>query len=190
VRWEALFADLDARAEALERLDRDLEISDRAQIETATIRLSERLAAGIWRQVRLRCAAGCLVNGRLIHVGPDWVLVDEGCGHEALVLLHAVLTVGGLSRHAQDAAGSVGRASTIAKRLGVRSALRRVAMDRSAVRIALADGMTIAGTIDRVGADFVDVAVHAAGELRRRDEVIESLVVGVPALVAVRRTAG
>ena len=33
--------------------------------------------------------------------------------------------------------------------------------------------VTVDATIDRVGADFVEVATHAAGEVRRRDEVRE-----------------
>jgi len=50
------------------------------------------------------------------------------------------------------------------------------------------DGTAIDGTIDRLGADFVEVAQHAAGELRRRDQVREVALVPLSALAVVRRS--
>jgi len=65
--------------------------------------------------------------------------------------------------------------------------LRGIARDRSAVRLLLRDGSALAGTVDRVGADFVELAAHPAGELRRRVEVRDVLVVPTAALAVVRR---
>jgi hypothetical protein len=183
MRWDALFADLSAQAEALERADRDVEIADRTRIEIAAVPLRDRLAAAAGQPVRLRCAAGVAVTGRLAQVGPDWALVDEGGGREALVRLAAVLAVGGVSRRAVDAAP----AGSVASRLGVRHVLRGIARDRSAVLVALADGTSVTGTIDRVGADFLELAVHPAGESRRRGDVVDVSVVAVGAVSTVRR---
>jgi hypothetical protein len=55
--------------------------------------------------------------------------------------------------------------------------------------VHLIDGTTADGTIDRIGADFVEIAAHAAGELRRRSEVRDVLVVPLGAVAAVRRQA-
>jgi hypothetical protein len=181
VRWEALFADLEARAAAFERAERDVEIADRTRVETAAVRLCDRLAAALGRPLRLRCVAGFAVTGRLAHVGSDWLLVDEGSGREALVALAAVIAVSGVGRHAVDVAAD----GVVATRLGVRHALRGIARDRSVVRVGLMDGTTLVGTIDRVGQDYVDLAVHP--EIRRRREVVEFVVAGVHALVTVRR---
>jgi hypothetical protein len=70
----------------------------------------------------------------------------------------------------------------------MRSALRGIARDRSVVRIDLTgtDG-ALDGTIDRVGADFVDVAEHPPGEPRRRGNVRSSVLVPTAAIAAVRR---
>ena len=46
-----------------------------------------------------------------------------------------------------------------------------IARDRSAARLHLVDGSDLDATLDRVGADFVEVAAHAPGEVRRRSEV-------------------
>jgi len=183
VRWETLFADLSAQAEALERIERDVDVADRTRIETASIRLRDRLAAAVDQSVRLRCAGGVAVSGRLAQVGSDWLLMDEGSAREALLPLAALLTAGGVRRRALD----VLPAGSVASRLGVRHVLRGIARDRSAVLLHLVDGTTISGTIDRVGADFVEVAVHAAGEARRRADVVDVAVVANGALAAVRR---
>ena len=51
----------------------------------------------------------------------------------------------------------------------------------------LLDGTVLDGTPDRVGADFVELALHPAGEQRRRSTVSQLLVVATEAIVAVRR---
>ncbi|HZE48427.1 MAG TPA: hypothetical protein VE074_02630, partial [Jatrophihabitantaceae bacterium] len=62
--------------------------------------------------------------------------------------------------------------------------------DRSAVRIGDRSGVTIDGTIDRLGADFIEVAEHAAGESRRPADVRDVLVIPLAALAVVRRSPG
>jgi hypothetical protein len=44
------------------------------------------------------------------------------------------------------------------------------------------------GTIDRVGADFIEVATHPAGEARRRADVRDVELVTLAAIAAVRRS--
>jgi hypothetical protein len=55
------------------------------------------------------------------------------------------------------------------------------------VQVRLTDGRTVIGTLDRVGADFVELAEHAAGEPRRAAEVRDVLLLPVQAIVLVRR---
>jgi hypothetical protein len=65
--------------------------------------------------------------------------------------------------------------------------MRGIARDRSVLRAHLADSTTVDGTIDRVGSDFLEFAVHAPGEVRRRAEVREVIVMALGTLVALRR---
>ena len=65
--------------------------------------------------------------------------------------------------------------------------MRAVARDRSGVRLYLVDGTVIAATLDRVGADFVEAAIHPTGEPRRHSGVRDVQLVAFTALAAVRR---
>jgi hypothetical protein len=75
----------------------------------------------------------------------------------------------------------------VAARLGLRSALRGLVVDRSGVRVHVRGGRAYDGTLERVGADFAELAVHPAGEARRRQAVREIAVVALSEIVAVRR---
>jgi len=182
VRWEGLFDDLEAQASQLEAAERAAEIEERTRGEVGRLATFDRLRTAVGRPVRLRLPGGA-ATGDLVRVAPEWLLLDEGGGREVLVALGHVLGVRGLVRYSAvpDTVG------VVESRLGLRHALRGIARDRSPVRIQLTDGASVDATVDRVGADFVEVAGHPAGELRRANNVrgIELLPVG--AIVAVRR---
>lgn len=182
MRWAALFDDLEAQAAALGTDSRNEEVADLARTEASAVRLADRLRASPGR-LQLRLLGGLALTGAVRHVGPEWFLLREDSG-EAIVMAAALCSAVGAGRHASSPMGGV-----IAARLGVRSALRGVARDRSAVRVALVDGGTVSGTIDRVGADFLELAVHPVGEPRRRVEVTGLEIVALAAVAAVRRDA-
>lgn len=184
MRWDDLFADLEAQAAALAVAERAGEIEERTRIELGGIGLGDRLSAAVGTPVQVQ-VSGLALSGTLDRVGTDWLLVDEGAGREALVPLRAVLTVAGLGR----SAAVPGSQGAVHARLTLRSALRGVARDRSPLRLHLVDGSAVDTTLDRVGADFVDVALHAPGELRRRDAVRGVRTVPIAAIAAARRSA-
>lgn len=183
MRWDALFADLEAQAAEFEHAERAAEVEERTRGELATLGLVERLRAAVGAPVRLRLAGGGQVNATVARVGPDWLLAEDGT-HEVVVPLAAVQGVRGLNRYSAVPGG----AGAVASRLGLRSALRGIARDRSPVRVELRDGSAIEATIDRVGADFVEVASHAAGEPRRRADVRDVEVIPFAAIAAVQRS--
>src|SRR6266536_4551293 len=123
MRWDGLFADLEAQAEALELAERAAEVDERARHEIGRIRLLDRLRPAVGVPVRLRCRGAVAVAGPLRRVGPDWLLVDEGGEREALVAIAAVLGVSGLGRLAAVPEGE----SVVESRLGLRHALRGIA---------------------------------------------------------------
>jgi hypothetical protein len=185
VRWDDLFADLEAQADALEVVERAGEVSERARIEFGALGVIDRLRPAVGSSLRFGVAGGLAVAGTLQRVGSDWLLVDEGAGREALVAVGAVHAVYGLGR----VSAVPGTDGAVSAKLGLRSALRGIARDRSAVRLHCADGEVLDATIDRVGADFVEAARHAAHETRRRGEVREVVLVPIAALAAVRRAS-
>lgn len=184
-RWDDLFADLDAQADALEVAERAGEISERTRIELAAIGMLERIRAALGTPVRIQILGGLEIGGTLQRAGSDWLLIDEGSGREAVIALTCVRAVLGLGRLSAVPGGG----GPVTAKLTLRSALRGIARDRSGVRIHLVDGAVLDATIDRVGADFIEVARHAVGEARRRSEVRDVLLVPFAALAAVRRDA-
>lgn len=182
MRWDALFADLEAQLDAA---DDDLAAmhAERVRAEVAGVELRDRLRAALGQRVVLRLTGGGGVDGVLRAAGPDWLLVEEAAG-EALVPLAAVVLLDGLTRSLAAPAGAV------EGRLGLASALRGVARDRSAVRIWLGagDGGVLTGTVDRVGADHLDLARHAVDEARRPGAVRGVVTVPLRALACLRRS--
>lgn len=183
MRWEGLFADLEAQAEALGHAERAAEVQELTRGELAGLSVVDRLRAAIGLGVRIRLAGGGAVTGTVTRVGPDWVLLAEEGDREAVLALAAVLAVRGLSRYS----AVPGSAGAVASRLGLRHALRGIARDRSPVRLELLDGSTVDATIDRVGGDFLEAATHGAGEPRRRQDVRDVELIPLAALAVVRR---
>ena len=184
MRWDALFDDLGAQAETLEHAERAAEVEDRTRAEVGAVGLLDRLRAATGSPLRVRTPAGVL-TGTLSRIGRDWLLLDEDDGREVLVPLAAVLAVSGLP----PLAAVPGTMDAVTRRLRLWFVLRRLARDRAPVRVLLRDGSALAATVDRVGADFVEVAVVPTGEARRAAAVRDVLVVPTAALVAVRREA-
>jgi hypothetical protein len=158
MQWTYLFADLESQAESLTDAERDAEVAERTRIEAGRLTLLDRLRGAAGHAISLRCTGVGSCNGRLDRIGKDWLLMVESTGAETLVPLHSVLAVGGLGRHS---------ARPAALELGLRSVLRGIVRDRAPVRLVLLDGTPVDGTLDRVGADFVEVAEHPIGEARR-----------------------
>jgi hypothetical protein len=179
-----LFADLAAQGAALEQAALDGELAERVRGEVGGLGLYDRARAAIGAQLRLRVRGPLEISGRLAGAGPDWLLVDEPDGRETLVALAQLVLVRGLPRYS----AVPGSAGVVESRIGVRQLLRAIARDRSAVRVHLDDGTVVDATLDRVGADFVELATHLPGEPRRRAGVRDVAAVPITAIAAVRRS--
>lgn len=75
---------------------------------------------------------------------------------------------------------------SLRERMTLGFVLRDLARRRIAVRIAMRQGGSIHGTIDRAGADHLDLAVHDPGEPRRTHTVRHHLMVPLTSIVWVR----
>lgn len=185
MRWENLFADLDAQLEELESAEQSAEVADRTRREIARFRLVDRLRPAFGHPVTVHALGGGKVSGRVAGVGTDWLLVTEDHQRtEALVPLEAITGITGLGA-LSAAPGSEGK---VAAKLTLAYALRGIARDRSSVAVAVRDGAVVTGTIDRVGADFFEMAEHAPGEVRRRTEISGVRTVPFAGVSFVRRT--
>jgi hypothetical protein len=160
--------DLEQQAEGLALAARDAEVAEQSRAEYARVDLAARLHGSLGRQLRLGVVGVAALEGILSGVGAGWLLVDVGPA-EWLVPASAVLWLRGLADR-----GVPAEARPLTTRLGLASALRRLAEAQGEVLLHRADGTLARGTLARVGADFV--------ELRVRD----TEVVPFAALAAVR----
>jgi hypothetical protein len=180
VRWEALFGDLEAQLEAAAAADLAIEVRDETLRAVGAIGLVARLRAAASDLLTVGLLDGTSLRGTVRGVGPDWLLLEDTT--EALVSTAAIAWVQGLGRRAD-----VSRPGVVWERLGLRAALRGIARDRSAVRLSVSGSEPLTGTLDRVGADHVDVAVHPLDVVRRAEEVLGVRTVSLTALLAVTR---
>jgi hypothetical protein len=185
MRWSQFFADLESQADALATAELDSEVAERTRIEVAALPLADRLRAAEGRPVGVDCGAAGILHGRLARGGGDWLLLADGSGRETVVALGAVLSVSGLPRW--SAAQVSAAESLVSSALGLRHALRALARDRAAVRLVRVDGTTLAGTVDRVGRDFLELAEHPLGEPRRPEVVSRVWTVPLTVVALVRR---
>jgi hypothetical protein len=155
VDWdEQLFAfldDLEGRAEALFDADREDQLADRSRSEYAAVTLASRLMASVGSEVVLDVRGVGPVAGLLQRVGSDWCLT-HGSAQDWVVRLAAVVGVEGASaRSVPEVAWSP------VARLGLGSALRRLADAGERCVVHGTDGRMHDVVIGRVGRDFVEV---------------------------------
>ncbi len=182
MRWQRLFADLTAQFDEAEAAAELAESAARARAELGAVSLAERFAGSSGAEVRLRCRGAGLIAGVLVDVGPDWLLLVDERGAERVVATRSLTSVTGLGRrtaHEEDGGPRV--------EFGLRLVLRATARDRSAVTLTTDDGAVLTGTIDRVGADFVELAEHPVDEPRRAAAVRAVHAIALASVAVVTR---
>ncbi len=150
MRWEALFADLEAQFAAHAAADRDAHVAELTRAERATVAIGNRLRGAQGASLSVRLRTGSTVEGRVVDAAPQWVLL-RAHGQQVLIPMAAVAVVAGLGRISAPDPG------VVESRLTLGHALRALARDRVLVRVEV-DGVELAGRIERVGADHLDLA--------------------------------
>ncbi|NPC95946.1 hypothetical protein [Nocardioides sp. zg-DK7169] len=158
--WEdelfAVLDDLEQQAGALYDAERAPEVADRARAEYRSVTLAGRLMASLGHDVVLEVAGAGPVAGRLARVTPTWCLLTAA-GQDRVVLLGAVRAVEGLSERAVPEV-----AWSPLARLGLASALRRLAEAGERCVVVTRGATSYDGRLGRVGADFVEIETGAA----------------------------
>jgi hypothetical protein len=198
MRWDNLFDDLESQLEQeLTAEEVDLQ-AEEERLRLARLGIRDRLrslhsasAAGE-RMLRLALADGSRVTVDPATFGRDWLageLVEEsGRRPQCIVSLDAIdgvtLTALQVVQSLDSSAGEES-AGALSARLGLPFVLRDLCRRRQAVDLWLRDAR-MHGTIDRVGRDNIDVAVHEAGLARRESEVSEYRIIRLSQLMLVR----
>ncbi|RZU61084.1 hypothetical protein [Zhihengliuella halotolerans] len=178
MRWETLFADLEAQLNGEAARGRTAEIQEMVSYERSQVPMAGRLVAWVGQEVDLVTLGGQRFSGVLRTSGSGWVALRSGA-LEYIVFTGAIRSIEGRGQRV----GSTDRA-----RISLRLALRAIARDRSAVTIFATDGeVAVTGTIDYVGTDFLQVAVHAPGELPERGAITARQVLPLAAVAVIQR---
>lgn len=215
MRWERLFDELEHQLETEGAAEhRDLEVEEN-RLRFARLTLSDRIRllaearAGSGRTVvRVLIAGGIWLRLRPHAFGSDWLAADilpeslddsrtaPGAGpvgapsesNRCILPLTAIAAVGVDRR---DIRGSLAAPSgepdriRSADRIGLVVVLRDLSRRRTRVEL-MSGGSTFVGTIDRVGRDHLDLAVHEADAPRRESAVHRYLLLPIAGVGVVR----
>jgi len=148
---DGVLDDLEQQAEGLALAARDAEVAEQSRAEYATVDLSSRLHGSLGRPLVLAVRGVGRLEGVLAGAGAGWLLMDTGV-QECLVAMAALVSVrGSADRAVPDAV------RPLTARLGLGSALRRLAEEQGEVLLHRVDGTVARGVLGRVGADFFEL---------------------------------
>jgi hypothetical protein len=188
MRWDSLFDDLESQLER-ERTAEELDLeAEEERLRLGRLALRDRLLAlgraPGQRALRITLTGGVRLSVHPQSIGRDWLSAVLPDGRQCVVPLAAIATVS-LSRADVAASLSAAAQDTISGRLGLPFVLRDLCRRRRQVEATTLDGVLV-GTIDRVGRDHFDLAVHEPGTARRESDVRDVLMVPIERLVVIR----
>jgi hypothetical protein len=195
VRWDRFFDDLEGQLASEWEAERAALETEAERLRLSRVALRERLAL---LEDRDRNAAlpsfeivdGTVLSAEVTGVGADWVAL-EGARSVALLLPFTAITAIGMPhadvlRSARPAAAR----SSLADRMTFGFVVRDMVRRRVAVTVHLTHGRMLTGTIDRAGADHLDLALHEPGSPRRASEVTGYRLVPFTAVAWIRLDSG
>lgn len=183
MRWDALFSDMEAQFAEGETLAVEAEIAERARVESASVMLVDRLRGSLDSRITVQLLCGRIFEGSLRHAGADALVLNDA-RHQLLIPYDAVARYSGLGRL------SLVEPSKVRRRIGLSTALRSLARDRSGLTVVLRGAPQgdsgQSGVIDTVGGDFFDLALVSPGEVRRPSHVRQVATIPFGSLGVIR----
>jgi hypothetical protein len=195
VRWDNLFDDLEGQLEN-ELNAEDLELrAEEERLRLGRLSLRQRLmalsgASGAARLVRILLVDGQTLLIRPTTFGRDWLaadLIDAGTGEPQCLLpfsaIAAVILASDQVAPSLEPEPEV--TARLVDRIGLPFVLRDLCRRRKSLQIQSGLG-SVTGTIDRVGRDHLDLAVHATGTARRAAAVAQYRIIPLAQIQLVR----
>lgn len=180
MRWNDLFADLEAQLEFGQWHAVEQDAAELTRGLWAELSLMDRIRAAMGQRIRIILQDGRMQLLDVRTVGPGWV---GGADDTSSLILTRDVIVG------IDA--NLRRAEVPARPLqsgpSVSRIYRTLARRREPLQILAKTGIVLAeGTIDRVGRDHIDVALHARDDFRRSTAVQGIRIIPFDAILLVR----
>ncbi len=193
MRWDSLFDDLESQLER-ERTAEELDLeAEEERLRLGRLAIRDRLlalaAAPGERPLRIALVGGTRLVVHPHTIGRDWLSAALPDGRQCVVPLASIASISlslvEVATSLQASAAADVARDTVSGRLGLPFVLRDLCRRRRQVEVTTADGILI-GTIDRVGRDHLDLAVHEAGTARRESAVRDVVMVPIGRIVIVR----
>lgn len=178
VRLDGFFEELELQLASEREAERAALATESERLRVSRIELIMRLRSLMGEAqsrpvISLELAGGVTLRGRIGGTGSDCVVVRPSDGPRDAAVI-PVSSIRGIGASRGDLLRSVGpspAASALADRITFGFVARDLARRRSAVSLHRLDGSILHGTIDRAGADHLDLALHDPGVPRRSDAV-------------------
>ncbi|GAA4762613.1 hypothetical protein [Citricoccus nitrophenolicus] len=180
MRWDGLFADLEAQLAHGRWQDTEAEAAELTRGERASVALADRLRGALGAPLTVLLIDGQRLQLTVSTVGSSWVGGSDRTGSlvlnlDAVAAIDSPLPV----TAPQDSPGR--------RNLGVGFLYRSLSRARAGVVVSGLEGRVLGeGTIDRVGLDHLDLAVHPRDEQRRGRNVRGLRVIPYGAIHLVR----
>lgn len=195
MRWDSFFDDLEGQLASEWEAERAALDTEAERLRLSRVSLRERLTMLVDRE---RDAAppsfdvcdGTVLTAEVSAVGADWVALEGGRAGAVVVPFGSVVAIGMPHADVLRSARPVAARSPLADRLTFGFVMRDLVRRRIAVTVQLTHGRVLAGTIDRAGADHLDIALHEPGSHRRAAAVTGHRIVPFSAVAWVRLDAG
>lgn len=193
MRWERFFEDLEHQLDSEWEAERAALDTEAERLRIARLTLRERMHALVsdGSEVSAELPPDTVLHGRLTGVGADWISLDTDArrGGAALVPLPSLVSLSAPEPDVLRSARAAGTMSPLLERMTFGFVLRDLVRRRRDVRVHTVTGRVLDGTIDRAGADHLDLALHDAGAPRRSALVSGHRLIPFPAVAWVRMDA-
>lgn len=193
MRWDRFFDDLEDQLASEWEAERAALDTEAERLRLSRVTLRERFTViastdAAAAPVSIELADGSVLRCRPTGVGVDWVALQatEGSRDAVLVPFASILAVGMPHVEVLRSARPAPRPTSLSDRVTFGFMLRDLVRRRTGVAIGLVHGRALTGTIDRAGADHLDLALHDRGAPRRNEAVTGHRLIPLAAVAWVR----
>lgn len=197
MRWDRFFEDLEDQLDSEWEAERAALDTEAERLRLSRIPLRDRLVAlagsgGRVPEITADLRDGTVLAGAVTRVGADWMALSVPGAGTAAVWLVPSEGISTLVLRAEDVLATARDANpggTLGQRMMFGFVIRDLVRRRIPVTVHLTSGRVLSGTIDRAGADHLDIAVHETGAVRRADQITGYRLIPLGAVAAVRLDA-
>ncbi|MDW4573319.1 hypothetical protein R8Z57_11110 [Microbacterium sp. M3] len=194
MRWDRFFDDLEDQLASEWEAERAALDTEAERLRLSRVRLAERLSLLAGRDaqpgvvVSMDLSDGATLRATVTGVGADWAALAPADGPAGAVIVPfaSIVAIGMPHADLLRTARPTAPRSPLADRLTFGFVLRDLVRRRAGVAVHLTAGRVLTGTIDRAGADHLDLALHDPGAPRRADAVAGHRIVPFAAVAWIR----